>query len=46
MPGAPTGILESPAFAAVDEVLALARYPNVAVKPSALPCYSRKDGRQ
>jgi len=28
------------AFAALNEVLALARYPNVAVKPSALPCYT------
>jgi predicted TIM-barrel fold metal-dependent hydrolase len=28
------------AFADLDEVLALARYPNVAAKVSALPCYS------
>lgn len=28
------------AFADLDDVLALARYPNVAVKVSALPCYS------
>jgi predicted TIM-barrel fold metal-dependent hydrolase len=28
------------AFADIDEVLALARQPNVAVKVSALPCYS------
>jgi predicted TIM-barrel fold metal-dependent hydrolase len=28
------------AFADLDEVLALARHPNVAVKVSALPCYS------
>jgi L-fuconolactonase len=28
------------AFADLDAVLALARYPNVAVKVSALPCYS------
>ena len=30
------------AFAALDEVLALARYPTVAVKPSALPCYTKE----
>jgi predicted TIM-barrel fold metal-dependent hydrolase len=28
------------AFADLDQVLALARHPNVAVKASALPCYS------
>jgi predicted TIM-barrel fold metal-dependent hydrolase len=36
----PIGEKNDPAFAALDEVLALARYPNVAVKPSALPCYT------
>jgi L-fuconolactonase len=29
------------AFTRLDEVLALARYPNVAVKASALPCYAQ-----
>ena len=36
----PLGSRDEAAFAHLDEVLALARYPNVAVKPSALPCYS------
>ncbi len=36
----PIGEKDDAAFAALDEVLALARYPNVAVKPSALPCYT------
>jgi predicted TIM-barrel fold metal-dependent hydrolase len=31
---------DAEAFAGLDEVLALARYPNVAVKASALPCYT------
>src|SRR3989337_1921915 len=36
----PIGEKDDPAFAAPNEGLALARYPNVAVKPSALPCYT------
>lgn len=36
----PVGTQDDAAFAHLDELLALARYPNVAVKPSALPCYS------
>jgi len=36
----PIGEKDDAAFAGLDEVLALARYPNVAVKPSALPCYT------
>jgi predicted TIM-barrel fold metal-dependent hydrolase len=36
----PLGSLDEAAFASLDEVLTLARHPNVAVKPSALPCYS------
>ena len=36
----PMGTRDDAAFAALDEVLALARYPNVAVKVSALPCYT------
>lgn len=34
------GTRDAEAFADLDEVLALARYPNVAVKVSALPCYT------
>ncbi|MBI4587615.1 MAG: amidohydrolase [Candidatus Rokubacteria bacterium] len=34
------GKRDDAAFADLDEVLAMARYPNVAVKPSALPCYT------
>lgn len=34
------GLKDDAAFADLDEVLALARYPNVAAKASALPCYS------
>lgn len=36
----PMGKKDDEAFAALDEVLALARYPNAAVKVSALPCYT------
>jgi predicted TIM-barrel fold metal-dependent hydrolase len=36
----PLGPKDDAAFADLDQVLALARYPNVAVKVSALPCYS------
>jgi predicted TIM-barrel fold metal-dependent hydrolase len=36
----PLGKVDEAAFAQLDEVLALARYQNVAVKPSALPCYT------
>jgi L-fuconolactonase len=32
--------LDDEAFTDIDHVLALAQYPNVAVKASALPCYS------
>lgn len=38
----PIGKKDEAAFAALDEVLALARCPNVAVKVSALPCYTRE----
>ena len=38
----PLGERDDAAFADLDLVLALARYPNVAVKPSALPCYTRE----
>jgi len=34
------GFKDDVAFADLDELLALARYPNVAAKASALPCYS------
>jgi L-fuconolactonase len=34
------GTKDDAAFADLDDVLALARHPNVAVKVSALPCYS------
>lgn len=34
------GLTDDAAFADLDHVLGLARYPNVAVKVSALPCYS------
>lgn len=36
----PVELKDDPAFADLNDVLALARYPNVAVKASALPCYS------
>ncbi|MBI3626088.1 MAG: amidohydrolase [Candidatus Rokubacteria bacterium] len=36
----PLGKRDAEAFASLDEVLALARYPNVAVKVSALPCHT------
>ncbi len=36
----PLGSRDDAAFATFDEVLALGRHPNVAVKPSALPCYT------
>jgi len=36
----PVGARDEAAFADLDELLALARHPNVAVKASALPCYS------
>lgn len=36
----PGGLKDDVAFADLDELLALARYPNVAAKASALPCYS------
>ncbi|MGH7262612.1 MAG: amidohydrolase family protein [Candidatus Rokuibacteriota bacterium] len=36
----PMGKRDADAFASLDEVLALARYPNVSVKVSALPCYT------
>lgn len=36
----PMGKKDDAAFASLDEVLALARYPNVAVKVSALPCFT------
>lgn len=36
----PVGLKDEAAFADLDEVLALARHPNVAAKMSALPCYS------
>ena len=36
----PLGEKDVAAFAHLDELLALARYPNVAVKVSALPCYT------
>lgn len=36
----PLGKRDEAAFANLDEVLALARFANVAVKPSALPCYT------
>jgi predicted TIM-barrel fold metal-dependent hydrolase len=36
----PVNLKDDAAFADLDQVLALARYPNVAVKVSALPCYS------
>lgn len=36
----PMGSRDEAAFADLDQLLALARYPNVAVKPSALPCYT------
>jgi len=35
-----TTLRDDAAFAQLPELLALARYPNVAVKASALPCYS------
>ena len=38
--GLPLGSLDREAFADFDSLLALARYPNVAVKASALPCYT------
>ncbi len=38
----PIGEKDDVAFASLGELLALARYPNVAVKPSALPCYTRE----
>jgi predicted TIM-barrel fold metal-dependent hydrolase len=38
----PIGEKDDAAFALLDEVVALARYPNVAVKPSALPCYTNE----
>lgn len=34
------GKRDEAAFVELDQVLALARHPNVAVKPSALPCYT------
>jgi predicted TIM-barrel fold metal-dependent hydrolase len=37
--GRRTGPKDEEAFADLDELLALARYPNIAVKVSALPCY-------
>jgi predicted TIM-barrel fold metal-dependent hydrolase len=40
--GLPLGLQDAAAFASLDELLALARHPNVAVKPSALPCYTRE----
>ena len=36
----PIGVRDEAAFADLDELLALARHPNVAVKASALPCHS------
>lgn len=36
----PGRLKDDAAFADLDEVLALARHPNVAVKVSALPCYT------
>lgn len=36
----PLGKKDDPAFAELEDLLALARRPNVAVKPSALPCYT------
>jgi L-fuconolactonase len=34
------GLTGAAAFASVDELLALAKHPNVAIKASALPCHS------
>jgi len=36
----PTHMKDAPAFAHIDSVLALAKRPNIAVKVSALPCYT------
>ncbi len=36
----PMGSRDEAAFADLDQMLGLARYPNVAVKTSALPCYT------
>jgi predicted TIM-barrel fold metal-dependent hydrolase len=38
----PVGLTGPEAFADLPELLALARFPNVAVKASALPCHSRR----
>jgi len=35
-----SGLRDAACFADLDELLALARYPNIAVKASAVPCYS------
>jgi L-fuconolactonase len=40
--GLPYGTFDEVAFRDLDRALALARYPNVAVKWSALPCYTRE----
>ena len=36
----PRGLKDDDAFADLDDLLALARHPNVAVKTSSIPCYS------
>jgi len=36
----PRGVKDDAAFAHIDELCAFARFPNVAVKVGALPCYS------
>jgi len=36
----PGGLKDDAAFADLDDLLALGRYPNVAVKTSSIPCYS------
>ena len=38
--GCPSGSKDAAAFAGLEHLLALAKYPNVAVKASALPCYT------
>ena len=40
--GCPPGSKEDAAFAHIDELCDLARFPNVAVKICALPCYSNE----
>jgi L-fuconolactonase len=37
-----SNLRDAAAFADLDELLALARFPNVSVKTSAVPCYSNE----